>query len=206
MATIALKLDRRNPSDIIQFAGNIHTQMLANSTIFTAPTVTMSDLKSAIDDLEAAQQATFNGGKSVTRTRNEKLLTVRKYLISLASYVTSISMGDATIMDMAGMPLKTRGPRRYETLDMPENLHAFVLRQGVIGLKWSSVHNAKAYAIEFCADPLTGNDWKPGMCNSGCNGSVSDLTPGKKYWFRVRALGSQGLTSDWTEPICLMAM
>ncbi|HTM66835.1 MAG TPA: fibronectin type III domain-containing protein [Flavipsychrobacter sp.] len=206
MATIALKLDKRNVPDLIQFSSNIHTKMTANSTIFAAPPVTMADFLSAIDELGAAQQATIGGGTSATMVRNEKLATVRMLLLSLAGYVTSISRGDANIIDLAGMPVKTRGPRRYDTLNVPQDLRAFVLRHGVIGLKWTKVHNAKAYAIEFCPDPLTGTEWKSGMCNSGCNGSVSDLMPGKVYWFRVRALGSQGLTSDWTEPICLMAM
>jgi hypothetical protein len=206
MATIALKLDERNVPDLIQFASNIHTKMTANSTIFTAPPVTMADLLSAIEELGSAQQATIGGGTSATMVRNEKLATVRMLLLSLAGYVTSICKGDANIIDLAGMPIKTRGPRRYDTLDVPQNLRVFVLRRGVIGLKWTKVHNAKAYAIEFCPDPLSEADWKSGMCNSGCNGWVPDLTPGKRYWFRIRALGSQGLTSDWTEPICLMAM
>jgi hypothetical protein len=206
MATIALKLHRRTVPDLIQFASSIHNKMLENNTIFAAPSIAMADFKSAIDALATAQQATYDGGKSITIARNEKLLTVKQHLKSLAGYVTSVSNGDAGIIDMAGMPVRTKGPRRYETLDVPQNLRSFVLRQGVIGLKWSRVHNAKAYAVQFCPDPLTNTAWEDGMYNSGGNGSVDDLTPGKKYWFRVRALGSKGLTSDWTEPICLMAV
>jgi hypothetical protein len=206
MATIALKLHRRTVPGLIQFASSIQTKMLANNTIFATPPITMADFKSAIDALAEAQQATYDGGKSNTIARNEKLLTVKQNLISLAAYVISMSNGDAIIIDMAGMPIKTKGPRRYETLDAPESLRTFMLREGTIGLKWSGVHNAKAYAVEFCPDPLTGTEWKSGMYNSGCNGSVSGLTPGKTYWFRVRALGSQGLTSDWTAPMRLMAV
>jgi hypothetical protein len=35
---------------------------------------------------------------------------------------------------------------------------------------------------------------------------VENLTQGKTYWFRVRALGSDGLTSDWTEPLSQMVL
>ena len=206
MATIALKLNGRTVSDLIQFASSIHTKMLENNTVFAAPPITLADFKSAIDALATAQRATYDGGKSNTIARNEKLLTVRQNLISLATYVISVSNGDAGMIDMAGMPMKSKGPRRYETLDVPQNVRSFMLREGMVGLKWSKVHNAKAYAVAFCSDPLTGSEWETGMYNSGCNGSVSDLTPGKKYWFRVRALGSQGLTSEWTPAICLMAV
>jgi hypothetical protein len=200
MATIALKLHRRTVPDLIQFASSIHNKMLENNTIFATPSEAMADFKSAIDALATAQQATYDRGKSNTIARNEKLQTVKQNLISLAAYVISISNGDAGIIDMAGMPLKIKGPRRYETLDAPQNLRTFVLREGMIGLKMRGVHNAKAYAVEYCPDPLTGTEWKSGMYNSGCNGSVSDLTPGKKNWFRVRALGSQGLTATGQHP------
>jgi hypothetical protein len=206
MATVALKLDRRNPSDLIQFSRSIHAKMVANATIFATPPVPMADFASAIDELEVAQQNTYGAGTSAQLIRNEKLATVKSILEELALYVQMVSKKDATIIDLAGMPMKSRGPRRYDTLAVPENLRAFIVRKGVVGLKWNRIHNAKSYAIEYCADPMTEDGWKSGMTNSGANGRVENLAPGKTYWFRVRALGSDGLTSDWTEPLSQMVL
>jgi hypothetical protein len=206
MATIALKLDRRNAPDLIQFSRNIHAKMVANATIFTTPPVQMADLASAIDDLEVAQQNTYGAGSSALLIRNEKMATVKALLEELALYVQMISRKDATIIDLAGMPMKSRGPRRYDSLTVPEGLKAFIVRKGVVGLKWNPIHNAKTYAIEYCPDPMTQDGWKSGMTNSGANGRVENLTQGKTYWFRVRALGSDGLTSDWTEPLSQMVL
>jgi hypothetical protein len=206
MSTVALKVNRRSAPDLIQFARNIHGRMIASATIFTAPPIEMADFASAIDDLETAQQSTYGGGVSATMARNEKLAVVKSQLTVLGSYVQTVSKGDGNIIDLAGMPIKSRGPRRYDTMAVPDGLKTVILRSGVVGLRWQPVHNAKAFAIEYCPDPLTGTQWERGMYNSGANGYVADLTPGKKYWFRVRAIGSQGLTSDWTEPVCVMAM
>jgi hypothetical protein len=206
MATVALKLDRRNPSDLIQFGRNIQAKMLANATLFATPPVPMADLASAIDDLEVAQQNTYGAGSSAMLIRNDKQAVVKSMLNNLSLYVQMVSKGDQGIIDLAGMTVKTRGPRRYDSLAVPENLRAFVLRAGVIGLRWNGVHNAKSYIIEYCADPITDGGWKPGMTNSGANGRVENLTPGKTYWFRVRAIGSDGLTSVWTVPVCQMVL
>jgi hypothetical protein len=206
MATVALKLDRRNPSDLIQFGRNIHAKMVTNATIFATPPVPMADLASALDDLEVAQQNTYGTGSSAILIRNEKQATVKSLLKNLSLYVQMVSKGDAGIIDMAGMTIKSRGPRRYDALAVPENLRAFILRKGVIGLRWNRVHNAKSFIIEYCPDPMTPDGWKPGMTNSGANGRVENLASGKTYWFRVRAIGSDGLTSDWTEPLSQMVL
>jgi hypothetical protein len=206
MATVALKLDRRNAADLIQFARSINAKMLANATVFATPPITMADFASAIDDLEVAQQATYGAGSSALLVRNEKMATLKAILEEMGLYVQMISKKDATIIDLAGMPMKSRGPRRYDSLAVPENLRAFIVRKGVVGLKWNPIHNAKSFAIEYCTDPMTEDGWKPGMTNSGANGRVENLAAGKKYWFRVRALGSDGLTSDWTEPLSQMVL
>jgi hypothetical protein len=39
---------------------------------------------------------------------------------------------------------------------------------------------------------------------SGANAEIGGLESGKKYWFRVRALGSAGMMSDWSDPICIL--
>ncbi|HTM64826.1 MAG TPA: fibronectin type III domain-containing protein [Flavipsychrobacter sp.] len=206
MSTVALKLDRRNAPDLIQFGRNIHAKMLASATLFATPPVTMADLASALDGLETAQQNTYGAGKSAILIRNEKLAEVKSLLKDLGIYVQMVSKGDDGIIDLAGMPVKSKGPRRYDFLAVPTGLTAFVLRSGVIGLRWRRIHNAKSFVIEYCPDPITDGGWKPGMTNSGANGRVENLTPGKTYWFRVRAIGSDGLTSDWTVPVCQMVL
>jgi hypothetical protein len=204
MKRVALKTTKMNPEQLVLHARNIHDSMTANVTVFAAPPVPMTDFLSQIDELEAAQISTYNGGKGATIVRNQKKVLVKTTLQRLSWYVNGISMGDEAVMNLAGMVAAVRGPRRYDSIAQPKKLAGFSPYTGTAKLRWEVISNAKTYSTEYCPDPITDNGWKTGFYGSGANAEISGLESGKKYWFRVRALGSAGMMSDWSDPICIL--
>ncbi|HRO41425.1 MAG TPA: fibronectin type III domain-containing protein [Flavipsychrobacter sp.] len=206
MATVALKMHRMSAADLIQFAYNVHNLMVTNATEFTNPPVTLAALLLQIQALETAQQATINGGSSTIVVRNARRKELEFSMKNLAFFVNTVSGGVPEIINLSGMPIKTVGPRRYDTLSTPQNVSAISVYNGEVKLRWRKIHNAKSYLVEHAPDPLTGTQWQNGVHNSGANATVYALTQGKKYWFRVQAIGSEGLSSDWSEPICKLVV
>jgi hypothetical protein len=204
MKRVALKTNKMNPEQLIIHARNVQEGLTTNVAIFATPPFSMADLQSEIDALEIAQMNTYNGGKAARVIRDQKRLAMEDRLLELSWYVNGISRGDEATMNLAGMVAAVRGPRRYDTIATPKGLSGFSPYTGAVKLRWEKISNAKTYAVEYCPDPITGTEWKNGFYNSGANAEMGGFESGKKYWFRVRALGSAGMMSDWSDPICIL--
>jgi hypothetical protein len=200
MTQIALKLYTMNPDQLLTFAEDVFTRMTANATIFTTPTLALVDFQSSIDDLKAAQAATLLGGKAATATRNSKRRTLEENLTVLANYVWNISRGNEDIILLAGMPMKRRGPMRYDFLNTPTDLRTESIYGEAVILRWKKVSNAKSYEVEYCKDPMTEDNWVKSPIISASRTVVNGLLRKEEYWFRVRAFGSQGMVSEWSNP------
>ena len=200
MARIALRLHEKNPATLLVFAQEVHDKLLANATMFATPTVALPDFKTAIDDLQAAQQETLMGGVAATIFRDEKRLIVQNMLRTLAAYVTAVAQRDATIITNAGMELAKNGPARYDFVDVPTDLRAVCIGGGIINLRWQKVANAKGYEVQYTLDPNIDSSWQRTPVAIAANTLVNGLTRKEEYWFRVRAIGTKLLFSDWSIP------
>jgi hypothetical protein len=200
MARIALRLHEKNPATLIVFAQEVHDKLTANAALFATPAIQLADFKTAIDDLQTAQQATLMGGVAATIFRDEKKLIVQNMLRTLAAYVTSVAQRDATIITNAGMELAKIGPVRYDFIDVPTDLRAVCIGGGIINLRWQKVRNAKSYEVEYTLDPNVDSSWQRMPVISGSSTMVNALTRKEEYWFRVRTVGTRMLFSDWSSP------
>jgi hypothetical protein len=54
------------------------------------------------------------------------------------------------------------------------------------------VKGAKSYAVEVSPDPIGPATWKHGGIATSAKFTVPNLESGKKYWFRVAAVGAEG--------------
>jgi hypothetical protein len=178
--------------------------MASNASIFDAPPISMPTFRTQINELESAQINTYDRAKSATIIRNQKRAIIKASLVTLSWYVNSVSNGDEAIMNLAGMAAAARGPYRYDSIDKPKNLRGFSPYTGAVKIRWSVVSNAAAYIVEYCSDPATDTEWKNCFNNRSANAEMGGLESGKKYWFRVRAIGARGLMSDWSDPICIL--
>ncbi|MEI6236400.1 MAG: fibronectin type III domain-containing protein [Planctomycetota bacterium] len=75
---------------------------------------------------------------------------------------------------------------------------------GTVDLTWDKVRGANSYMIQKSPDPITGGSWTMGAISTKSSATLSGLTSGTKYWFRVAAIGAAG-QGAWSDPATKMA-
>ena len=123
---------------------------------------------------------------------------VDQMLTQLGSYVESVAGTDDTLITSIG--IETKASRSAPTLPtIPQALTANVgEHDGEIYLSWKTVPNARSYAIEATQDPATASSWIHIGIATSASRVIQNLTSGKRYWFRVAAVGAIG-QSGWSE-------
>jgi hypothetical protein len=194
MARVRLNIRNLSITDKIAKGRQIVTAMTNNAT-FQTPHPPLQDVTTALDDLEKAS-GLVQAAKSEVNTRmaNQENLEIRvdQVLTQLGSYVESIAGPDDAVITGAGM--ETHASRSAPTIpSVPQALSgAAGEHEGEISLTWKTVPNARSYVIESSLDPATPASWlHAGIATSGSK-TIANLTSGKRYWFRVAAVGAGG--------------
>lgn len=198
MATIALKLYKKSAGDIIFTARNINKKMKANAALFATPPVDAKTLETHIADLEDAHSDTINGGQHETEIRDEKRAVVEGDLKLLSLYVSQVSLGNASIIRKAGMPIKRQQSASINTIEAPKYLTVTSTVAGHANLVWEKVNGSRNYMVEYC-DNNTNPVWNMATFTSRAKATVKNLQNAKEYWFRVCAIGPNSLQSPWTQ-------
>ena len=200
MARVRLNLSKLKITEKIARGRQIVTAMTNNAS-FPNPQPPLADITTAVDDLDKTF-ASVQAAKSEITTRvvaqdnaEAKLMQV---LTQLAGYVESVAGKDDALIASAGM--ETKASRSAPTAPtIPQGLSATAgEHDGVINLSWKPVPNARSYAIEFSLDPATPASWTHVGIATSSTKVIANLTTGKRYWFRVAAIGSVG-QSGWSE-------
>jgi len=203
MSIVSLKLTMLSVPNTIILGRKIAAAMAAHADRFPEPPVALSALNADLNDLEKRQQQATGGARSKDNIllRNEKLKDVQHSLGRLASYVQTVSAGDAAIIAEAGMDVRTRGPRKYETILPPEGVQ---LRStsypDKLRLRWKPVNNAAAYGIETCTGTVTPDKWKIAGFATSVFTEIGGLPSAELVSFRVFAIGAAG-TSAYSEVV-----
>ena len=200
MSRIRLNLRSLSVTDKIAKGRHIVASMTNNAT-FQTPNPPLTEVTAAIDELDKAQAA-VQAAKSEVATR---VLTqdgaetrVNQMLTQLSGYVESVAGTDDSLITSIGM--ETRSSRTApQAPTVPQGLSATAgEHEGEIKLSWKAISNARSYAIESSQDPATATSWTHLGVATSAGKAISGLTSGKRYWFRVAAIGAGG-QSGWSE-------
>jgi hypothetical protein len=201
MGKIKLNLRNMNVTEKIQFARQIETAMTGNATFPTPdpPLATIStsaaDMENAYNNANVARQ----DASMKVSIQDDKEIVLDANLQKLANYVESASDGDAAKIQSAGMSVRAK-PVPVGALPMPAGLAATAGdKEGEIDLSWDRVTGAKSYEVEQSPDPITTSSWKHAGVSTKSSITVSGLTSGTKYWFRVAGIGAAG-QGAWSDP------
>lgn len=192
---------------VIALARRIVTAMTGNAN-FPNPIPLLTVITALADALQAAydaqQQAQLTAQAKTTLVVNA-LAALVQALTQLTDYVNSVAAGNAAVADTAGLALKKPGTR-VTSLDQVHNLSITTANEeGELDVQWDSVANAASYEIAISPDPITGTSWKHLDTIKPSSYKASGLTPGTRYWFRVRAIGSRKVKGAWSDPAVKMA-
>jgi hypothetical protein len=201
MSRVALKLNTLTVDEKLTLARRIHENLVSNAATFAGLAVLPADLLLQINSVDAAHQKTLNGGKAETTIRNTELKVLKQMLTTLAANVQAISVGDATIINQAGMDVAAIGPKMYESITPITGLEAFATDMpGQLRLRWDSDKYAKAYAIQYSVGTFTEDTWKNGLYCTRSQMVIPNLPSGQVVWFRVLSICAAGV-SAWSEPV-----
>lgn len=156
-------------------------------------------LDSSYNEAQAARLVS----KTCTAAMDEQNATADLLVARLASYVDGASNGVAAIIESAGFETRAT-PTPIGELSAPTDVQvAPSKRAGSADVKWKAVRGAVAYTIERAEDG-SALDWKVISNGTKRLASVNSMVSGKKYWFRVAAIGAAG-QSAWSDPVPLFA-
>ena len=208
MPKLKLELQLKSDEDLRGFA-NAHIAAMSGNANFATPTPTAAvfDPKAAafgakLDEITALESdiAARRAERDALRTDLEAALTAR------GAYVEMTAAGDAAKILTAGFQLKA-DPSPTSSLPQPGNLIATMGdNAGEIDLACDAVKKAKSYIWECSEHPdnAAPTPWVQAKISARSSITVTGLTSGKKYAFRVRAIGPNEVLSPWSdEAICM---
>ena len=200
MARIRLNLRRLSVTEKLAKGRQIVTAMTNNAS-FASPIPPLSEIATGLDELEKAfglVQAARSEVATRSATQDNAEARLEQLLTQLAGYVESVAGKDDTLITSAGMETKA-APSAPAIPPPPDGVGATVgEHDGVIDLFWKRVPNARSYLIESSVDPAAPGSWTHVGIATSASKTVNNLTTGKRYWFRVAAVGAGG-QSGWSE-------
>jgi len=200
MARIKLNLKNLSVTERIAKGRHIVTAMTDN-TSFPNPSPPLTEISTALDELTQAF-ARLQAAKSELTTRavtqDNATAKLDQALTKLAGYVESVAGKDEALITSAGM--ETKAPRSAPASPgIPQAVSAEAgEHDGEINLFWKTVTNARSYIVEASLEPSTPASWTQAAIATSTSKVISNLTSGKRYWFRVAAVSAGG-QSGWSE-------
>lgn len=190
----------------IQYGRRVIAGITENPGLFPTPNPTLAVVTTRTDELEAAYNNALAArltAKNLTQVLTTETELFAGAIAQLASYVDNTTNGDAILIERSGFEVCAT-PTPVGPLPTPIILSVRASElPGHADLRWKRIYGAKAYNIERAEDTPEGT-WKPMGTVTKCSASVNTMVSGKKYWFRIAAVGAAG-QSAWSEPVALIA-
>lgn len=180
----------------LRFTRLVLERMGENATLFNAPTPTLASIQSQLEAIEAriaARDAHEQQAQMFSIEIRTMFEALENSMGHLVNYVHLIANGDEVKLAASGFQAAgTPGP----ATEMPkvENLQASQGDEdGEIDLQWNPIReNLRMYNVEMNEAADGQGNWKMVLQQSASRVSVKGLTSGKRYWFRIRAVGAAG--------------
>ena len=204
MVKILLSHLRFTQNDLTLHTEVIHQKMNNNPTyIDLQPLVTA--LRSLIDAYSAALLNAADGGKDRTKAKNKAKDELNKLMTKLAKTM-EINANDQAegegddFATNAGFQIQEATTKKKATvIEVPSNFNVVNdTKKGVIILTWERAEGAITYAFEEMED---NGSWKNGRYCNQTSMTLSGFTLGAKKTFRIKAIGPDTKTSEWSEPV-----
>ena len=202
MAKISLSFKGYTESAKGTFASKVYQSMSTNA-LFVAFKPQVDELKVFLDALQIAAANAKNGGRDRIAEKNKCLDAVVAQLVILSNYVTILANGDEEVIWASGFDTQTVSSTTKSTMLLPPtNLVVGNVDQmsGVVRLSWSPVRDARLYGIRR----MIGEDnvWQNGDYSSTPKETIlSGFEPGTKVTFKIQALGTTGVKSDFSSAV-----
>jgi hypothetical protein len=199
-AIAVLKMSKRI-NNVVAFAQAVATAMNKNP-LFPTPTPTMTTYEADLAALVAAESVAVTRAKGAAETRNAKLAAVVADLEALRTYVQGVvdvspPANGVSIIESAGMSVRKVTLHDKAALVVKQDLTS-----GSVSLLAKAAKRPAAYSWEHSVDQKT---WVAMPQTLEAKTSLSGLTAGTIYYFRVQVLSKAG-DANWSQVVSLMVI
>jgi len=163
---------------------------LNGNTNFTDPIPALADLNNSIKLFSDALALAKTRDKVKIAIKNKLRNDLELMLLKLANYCTHVANGDRAILASSGFPLNAESITS-KTLGSPENFTVQVgSNSGEAFVFINPVQHAKSYLFLYGPSPVANEAWIHAV-NSVPYHTITGLTPGTTYSFKIGAAGSK---------------
>ena len=179
-------------SGLVVFATGIQYAMNGNVN-FTNASYLIGLLATAITDLDAAIKAPH----PLTAELEAKRMQLEKILYALKAQVELECANNEQIAQSSGFALQAPKTRIAKSFSVKQGMVS-----GTADLACSAYLKRAGYIWEYIEDPINTNNWEIYDYTVVASLHVTSLTPGSKYWFRVKLVTSEG-HHEYSDPYML---
>lgn len=206
MNELSVGFSQDSDATILAKAMKIHTALTTAPGLgfFPAPVPTMVIFKTAIDALQNALAGDTTAANAALRKQKRDALVL--LMQKLAAGLELTADGNLVALAATGYDFKAKPIRSSGPLPAPQDLR--VKTTGTAGealCKCKAVPLADSYECAYTLDPVNGPWTALPAVSSSQNMLFTGLTRGKDYFFRVRAIGANGL-SGWSDVATMMVV
>jgi hypothetical protein len=200
MPRIKLNLSRLSIPEKLDLAKQISNALTGNAS-FPTPTPSLTTLDTDASNLQTAHEeavAARQESKNKTAIQNQMEDKLDDTLTRMAGYVSSVSGDDEALVTSAGMNFQ----QAKSPAGPPALPQSFVTTtgdsDGQIDASWNSVPGAQSYVVEQSLQAPPNATWTHVQTTVKSACTVTGLTSGTRYWFRVAAVNSNG-QGGWSD-------
>lgn len=192
-----------NAAHLVTFFQNV-ISMMTDNPAFTNIDPPLAEGQLALADLKAKDEAAMNGGRMQIAERNEAQNAFLVIARQWANGVESSCNGSLATLLSSGFEAK-RAPKPPAPPEVPTGLGVgyWMETSGLLRVFFKGSRNNRTYLVQY-AESVDG-PWTDCPLDSRTRINVIGLTPGKTYYFRVKAIGVNGMSSGWTATTSRMA-
>lgn len=194
-------------NDLLELSATV-LRAMAGNTNFPNPDPDLDEVQAAHDLYSERLHVAKRGSQLESSLKNDARKHLSALLKRLAFYVSTVADGSLSIVLSSGFQ-PNRPPTPTGIPGKPERVRLVSwLQSGQANLMFDSVKDAIFYEYQYTSESdEQGNPvWADTLFNTprGNMNILAPLTPGVKYFARVRARNKVG-TSDWTTPETIYA-
>jgi hypothetical protein len=194
----ALRLPTQVPALIA--VADVIVQAMTDNPSFPAPTPSLADVASALDELRDAEVATKTRRHGTAAARNQKRAVLIGLLVRLKAYVQGVADEDAehaaAIIESAGMRVKRTAPAGKPPFEVKPGAVS-----GSVQMVVRSAGDRASY--HWAWSPDEGKTWRSVPATLQAKTVLRGLPSGSTCSFRYRAVTKTGET-DWSEPVAVL--
>ncbi len=196
---ISLSFKKYNQAEVAQFANNVINSMTKDAQFITLKPF-VDDLSADYDAFTTAVTNAIYGGTLLIREKNRKMADLNAELETVAIQVEALANENEDVIEAAGY--QVRIPNKPITELMPPSSVSVLNvadKSGAVKLSWKPTPGAVNYGIErlYAGETV----WQNGDYSTASTIIISDLKPGSQITFHLRAIGTKGKKSGWSQEV-----